>query len=76
MTSQESVELLLSELSNGYEAIAPEMERHIGQWEWAIGNGYTLKSWKKEYSAIKKYVNNRPAYFMEQLERALELMEK
>lgn len=72
MASAESAELLLAELSLGYEAILPEMERHIGHWEWAIGNGYTLKSWKKEYSAIKKYVDARPAYFIEQLERALE----
>jgi len=72
MASAESAELLLAELSLGYEAILPEMERHIGHWEWAIGNGYTLKSWKKEYSAIKKYVDARPAYFIEQLERALD----
>ena len=76
MTSQESVEILLSELSLGANAIKPEMERHLDCWGWAIGNGYALKTWQKEYSAIKKYVNNRPAYFMEQLERALELMEK
>ncbi|MBQ2805758.1 MAG: hypothetical protein IJF08_01775 [Clostridia bacterium] len=48
------------------------MERHISRWGHNIGNGYNLKAWQKEYSAIKKYVNNRPAYFIEQLERALE----
>ena len=72
MASAESTELLLAELSLGYTAIAPEMERHLDCWGWAIGNGYTLKSWKKEYTAIKKYVNARSAYFIEQLERALE----
>ena len=74
MASDESVELLLAELSLGANAIKPEMNRHLERWGWAIGNGYNLKAWQKEYSAIKKYVNNRPAYFMEQLERALDLM--
>ena len=72
MASEESQAILLDELLQGANAIKPEMERHIDRWGFAIGNGYNLKAWQKEYSAIKKYVNNRPAYFIEQLERALE----
>ena len=72
MASEESQAILLDELSVSANAIKPEMERHIDRWGHNIGNGYNLKAWQKEYSAIKKYVNNRPAYFIEQLERALE----
>lgn len=75
MASEESTAILLEELSAGAVAIKPEMERHLECWGWAIGNGYTLKTWQKEYSAIKKYVNDRPAQFLSQLERALELAE-
>lgn len=71
MASEESVAILLDELSKSANAIKPEMENHIDRWGHAIGNGYNLKAWQKEYSAIKKYVNARPAYFIEQLERAL-----
>lgn len=76
MASDESVELLLAELSIGANAIKPEMNRHLDRWGFAIGNGYTLKSWQKEYSSIKKYVNERPEYFLAHMERALELIEK
>lgn len=76
MASDESVALLLEELSVGAVALKPEMPRHLERWGYAIGNGYTAKKWQQEYSAIKKYVNERPAYFIEQLERALELVEK
>lgn len=72
LASDESCAILLEELSRGANAIKPEMERHIDRWEWAIGNGYTLKTWQKEYSAIKKYVNERPALFLSHLERALD----
>ncbi len=72
MASEESMAILLDELSVSANAIKPEMERHISRWGHNIGNGYNLKAWQKEYSAIKKYVNNRPAFFIEQLERALE----
>ena len=72
MTSEDAVAILLAELSVSANAIKPEMERHIDRWGFAIGNGYNLKAWQKEYSAIKKYVNNRPACFIEQMERALE----
>lgn len=72
MASEESQAILLDELSVSANAIKPEMENHIDRWGFAIGNGYNLKAWQKEYSAIKKYVNNRPAFFIEQLERALE----
>ena len=67
---------MLEELSKGATAIKPEMTRHIDRWSYAIGKGYTLKTWQKEYSAIKKYVDERPAYFIEQLERALALTAK
>lgn len=73
MASEESTAILLSELEVGYNAIKPEMTRHIERWSFAIGNGYTLKSWQKNYSTIKKYVNDRPAQFVSHLERALEL---
>ena len=72
MASEDAVAILLDELSVSANAIKPEMERHIDRWGFAIGNGYNLKAWQKEYSAIKKYVNNRPACFIEQMERALE----
>ena len=72
MASDASVERMLAELSKGVDAIKPEMKRHIARWERQIGNGYNVKAWQKEYSAIKQYVNKRPAYFLEQLERALE----
>ena len=72
MASEESQAILLEELSIGANAIKPEMQNHIDRWGYVIGNGYNLKAWQKEYSAIKKYINNRPAYFIEQLERALE----
>ena len=72
MASEESQAILLEELSFGANAIKPEMQNHIDRWGYVIGNGYNLKAWQKEYSAIKKYINNRPAYFIEQLERALE----
>ncbi len=72
IASEESMAILLDELSVSANAIKPEMTNHIDRWEHAIGNGYNLKAWQKEYSAIKKYVNNRPAYFIEQMERALE----
>jgi hypothetical protein len=51
------------------------MNRHLDRWGHAIGNGYSLKTWKKSYSAIKKYVNDRPAYFLDQLELAMALTE-
>lgn len=76
MASDESCAILLEELGKGAVAIKPEMERHLDCWGWAIGNGYTLKSWQKEYSAIKKYVNDRPAQFLSHLERALALVEE
>ena len=72
MASDEAQAILLDELSVGALAIKPEMQRHIDRWGFAIGNGYTQKTWQKEYTAIKKYVNNRPAHFIEQMERALE----
>lgn len=76
LASEESCAILLEELSKGATAIKPEMARHIDRWSYAIGKGYTLKTWQKEYSAIKKYVDERPAYFIEQLERALALTAK
>ena len=76
MASEESVAVLLDELSVGFNAIKPEMTRHLDRWGYAIGNGYTLKTWQKEYSAIKKYVKERPEYFLDHLDRALELIEK
>ena len=76
MASEESQQVMLDVLAKGADAIKPEMTRHINRWSHAIGNGYNLKSWQKEYSAMKKYVNNRPAYFLEQLERALQRTEK
>ena len=76
MASEESQQIMLDVLAKGADAIKPEMTRHINRWSHAIGNGYNLKSWQKEYSAMKKYVNNRPAYFLEQLERALQRTEK
>ena len=72
MASEESQQVMLDVLAAGADAIKPEMTRHINRWKGAIGNGYNLKAWQKEYSNIKKYVNNRPAYFIEQLERALD----
>lgn len=74
MASEQAQTILLDELSVGVTAIKSEMERHIDRWGFAIGNGYTKKTWQKEYTAIKKYVNNRPACFIEQMERALERM--
>ena len=71
MASDEAQAILLDELSVGALAIKPEMQRHIDRWGHKIGNGYTQKTWQKEYTAIKKYVNNRPAHFIEQMERAL-----
>ena len=76
MASDESAAILLEELSAGATAIKPEITRHLERWGWAIGNGYTLKTWQKEYSAIKKYVNDRPAQFLSHLERALEIVGK
>lgn len=76
MASEQSQQVMLEELAKGADAIKPEMTRHINRWKSAIGNGYNLKAWQKEYSNIKKYVNNRPAYFIEQLERALKRTEK
>jgi hypothetical protein len=76
MASAESGQILLDELAKGYEAIKPEMPRHLDRWGHAIGNGYTMKTWQKEYTAIKKYVGARPEYFLSYLDRALELTEK
>lgn len=76
MASDESVAILQNELSVGAEAIKAEMPNHLDRWGHAIGNGYTVKTWQKECSAIKKYVNERPAYFLSQLEHALELVEE
>ena len=76
MVSEQSQAMMLEELAKGADAIKPELTRHINRWKSAIGNGYNLKAWQKEYSNIKKYVNNRPAYFIEQLERALDRTEK
>ena len=75
MASEESTAILLDELAKSAIAIEPEMNRHLDRWGYAIGNGYSLKTWKKSYSAIKKYVKDRPAYFLDQLELALELTE-
>ncbi|MBQ8640631.1 MAG: CotH kinase family protein [Clostridia bacterium] len=66
-----SRDLLLSMIDTAAADIRSELPYHLERWAGTYDGGYTMENWEAQVENMKQFVNERPAYFLAQLDAAM-----
>lgn len=69
LASENAQKFLISMMEDYTDSIADEMDHHIAKWKNNIKSNY--KSWKKASNAMEDWAEERPSYFLSDLEAIL-----
>ena len=75
LASDEARDYLLALYEDAYAQAKPIMAAHISRWDYAIASGYTVRTWQKASQRIERFIEARPAIFLEQLDTMLAMYE-
>ena len=73
LASNESAQILKECYNLAYSSVSGEIAKHIKRWKNDISPDLTAQVWAKSSKRILTFINDRPAYFKEQLNKAMKL---
>ena len=71
LAADASRDMLLDMIDAAAADIRGEIGYHLDRWAGTYDGGYTVENWEAQVEHMKAYVNERPAYFLTQLEAAM-----
>ena len=73
LASDESKVILKDCYNTAYSAVSSEIGRHLKRWQNTFDPSFTPQVWSKAAKNILSFINDRPAYFLAQLDKAMGL---
>lgn len=73
LASNESAQILKECYNLAYSNVSGEIAKHIKRWKNDISPDVTAQVWAKSSKRILTFINDRPTYFKEQLNKAMKL---
>ena len=73
LASNESAQILKECYNLAYSNVSGEIAKHIKRWKNDISHDVTAQVWAKSSKRILTFINDRPTYFKEQLNKAMKL---
>ena len=73
LASSQSTAILKSLYQSAYSTVSSEIGRHIKRWQSTIDPSFTSQTWSSAAKSILSFINERPNYFLSQLDKAMGL---